>query len=81
MKVWVLMVDSEIWGVFKNAEKALEKAKTELYHHACVYDYPPDEYEEARNTLIKFFNERETYGFFGTCFLDWEISITESELN
>ena len=50
MKVWVLMVDGEVWGVFKNAEKALEKAKTELYHHACVYGYPPDEYEEARNT-------------------------------
>ena len=29
MKVWVLMVDGEVWGVFKNAEKALEKAKTE----------------------------------------------------
>lgn len=63
MKVWVLMVDSEIWDVFKSAVKALEKAKTELYHHACVYGYPPDEYEEARNTLVKFSTKERLTAF------------------
>lgn len=81
MKVWVLIIDGEVFGVFKDAEKALEEAKSRLYDHACLYDYPLTDYQEALDTLVRFFNERETYGFFGTCLLDWEISVTESELS
>ena len=81
MKVWVLIIDDEICGVFKNAEDALESAKINLYDHACSYNYPLTDYNEALNTLMRFFNERETYGFFGTALLDWDISVTESELS
>ena len=81
MKVWVLIIDGEVFGVFKNAEDALEEAKTRLYVHVCDYNYSLNEYKEALDTLGKFFNERGTYGFFGTALLDWDISITESELN
>lgn len=81
MKVWVLIIDSEVFGVFKNAEDALEEAKIRLYDHACLYNYSHTDYQEALDTLIRFFNERNTYGFFGTALLDWDISVTESELS
>lgn len=81
MKVWVLIIDDEVYGVFKNAQKANEKALAELYHHACDYNYPSTDYKEAFDDLVDTFNRRESSGFFGTSLLDWEISVVESELS
>lgn len=81
MKVWVLIIDEQVCGVFKNAEDAFKSAKVELHDHACDYNYPIADYATALDDLYDTFNERESTGFFGTSLLDWEISVTESELS
>jgi len=55
MKVWVLVIDEQVCGVFKNAE--------------------------ALDNLYNTFDQKDSTGYFGTFLLDWEISVTESELS
>ena len=81
MKVWVLIIDEQVCGVFKNAEDAFKSAKIELYDHACDYSYMVADYAPALDDLYDTFNNRESTGYFGTSLLDWEISVTESELS
>ena len=81
MKVWVLIIDTEVCGVFKNAEDAFKSAKVELHDHACDYNYPITDYAEALDNLYNTFDQKDSTGYFGTFLLDWEISVTESELS
>ena len=81
MKVWVLIIDEQICGVFKNAEDAFKSAKINLHDHACDYNCPITDYAPALDDLYDTFDNKDSTGFFGTALLDWEISVTESELS